>query len=203
MEYVFLSPVGRGNKYDIATTTTLDYINSVDLIGTTVETEDFKFSVRDQKRRSIGILTGSEKLKLNYRLGRNTISAFGELHLHDYRSNDSGFEDFTSIVSRYGVSGIFTLPLGIGLSTDLNVYTRRGFTDDRLNTSDIVWNAKLTKSILKGSTILIVEAFDMLHQLSNITYTVNAQARTETISNVVPAYVLFHVQYNFNKAPKR
>ena len=203
MEYVFFTPFGRGNKFDISTTTTLDYINSVDLIGTTVETEDFKFSVRDQKRRSIGILTGSEKLKLNYRLGRNTISAFGELHLHDYRSNDSGFEDFTSIVSRYGVSGIFTLPLGIGLSTDLNVYTRRGFTDDRLNTSDIVWNAKLTKSILKGSTILIVEAFDMLHQLSNITYTVNAQARTETISNVVPAYVLFHVQYNFNKAPKR
>lgn len=38
----------------------------------------------------------------------------------------------------------------------------------------------------------------MLRQLSNITYTVNAQARTEVVTNVVSAYVLFHVQYRFN-----
>ena len=124
------------------------------------------------------------------------------MKLNDYRSRDKGFTNFTSWTGRYGVSGTFVLPAGFGISTDLNVYTRRGFADSRLNTSDVVWNARLTKSVMKGSMIFAVDAYDMLRQLSNITYTVNAQARTEVVTNVVPAYVLFHVQYRFNRNPK-
>lgn len=56
---------------------------------------------------------------------------------------------------------------------------------------------------MNGSMMFAVDAYDLLHQLSNITYTVNAQARTEVKSNVVPAYVLFHIQFRFNHNPKQ
>ena len=46
-----------------------------------------------------------------------------------------------------------------------------------------------------------VDGYDLLQQLSNVTYMINAQARTETVSNVIPSYVLFHVYYRFNKNP--
>lgn len=44
---------------------------------------------------------------------------------------------------------------------------------------------------------------DLLHQLSNTTYEVNAQGRTETWSNVTPRYALLHVIYRLNKQTKK
>lgn len=49
----------------------------------------------------------------------------------------------------------------------------------------------------------MVDGFDILHNLSNVFYNVNAQARTETYTNVLPRYVMFHLQWKLHKAPKR
>jgi len=43
---------------------------------------------------------------------------------------------------------------------------------------------------------------DLLHQLSNTTYEVNAQGRTETMRNTLPRYLMLHVSYKFQKIPK-
>ncbi|MDE6461723.1 MAG: hypothetical protein K2L32_02975 [Muribaculaceae bacterium] len=104
---------------------------------------------------------------------------------------------------KYGVSGVCNLPRNWSISTDLNLYTRRGYSDAALNTTDLVWNARVSKSILKGSLVFALDAYDLLRQLNNVTYTINAQARTETVSNVIPSYLLFHIYYRFNKQPKR
>ena len=40
-------------------------------------------------------------------------------------------------------------------------------------------------------------------QLSNVTRTINAQGRTETFTNVLPRYVLFHAVWRLNKEPKK
>ena len=44
---------------------------------------------------------------------------------------------------------------------------------------------------------------DLLHQLSNTTYEVNAQGRTETWYRVIPNYVMLSAAYRFNKQPKK
>ena len=49
----------------------------------------------------------------------------------------------------------------------------------------------------------MLDGFDLLHQLNNVTYNINAQGRTETWTNVLPRYGLLHIQYRFNKQPKR
>lgn len=46
---------------------------------------------------------------------------------------------------------------------------------------------------------MIIDGFDMLHQLSNYSVTMNTQGRTETYRNVLPRYVLFHAIYKFSK----
>ena len=49
----------------------------------------------------------------------------------------------------------------------------------------------------------MLDGFDILGQLDNVTRTLNAQGRTETYTNVLPRYGLLHVVYRFNKLPKK
>jgi len=48
----------------------------------------------------------------------------------------------------------------------------------------------------------MLDGFDILNNLSNITQTVNSQGRTETYRNALPRYVMLHVIYRLNKQPK-
>ena len=82
------------------------------------------------------------------------------------------------------------------------MYSRRGYSDEGMNTNDLVWNARLTKRFLKGRILLMADGFDILGNLSNIRRTINAQGRTETYYNVISSYAMFHIQYNFSKFRK-
>ena len=88
---------------------------------------------------------------------------------------------------------------GLTLSADGNMYSRRGYGSRELNTDDFVLNASLSQPFLKGKLIARIEAFDILHQLSNTQYTVNAQGRTETWYRSLPHYVMLHLVYHWNR----
>jgi hypothetical protein len=51
---------------------------------------------------------------------------------------------------------------------------------------------------VKGKLTMRLEAFDLLRQLSNTQYAVNAQGRTETWYRSLPNYVMLHMVYNMN-----
>ncbi|MBR2233520.1 MAG: outer membrane beta-barrel protein, partial [Prevotella sp.] len=112
------------------------------------------------------------------------------------------FQDFHAFTCRTSLSAILKLPWKLDLSTDLGLYTRTGYADENLNTSDLVWNARLSRPFFKGNLLVVVDGFDLLGQLSNVTRTLNAQGRTETYTNVMPRYALFHIIYRLNKQPK-
>lgn len=52
------------------------------------------------------------------------------------------------------------------------MYSRRGYGSSELNTDDFVLNASFSQPFLKGKLIARIEAFDLLHQLSNTQYSV-------------------------------
>ena len=83
------------------------------------------------------------------------------------------------------------------------MYSRCGYGSSELNTDDFVLNASISQPYLKGKLIARIEAFDLLHQLSNTQYSVNAQGRTETWYRVIPNYVMLRVAWQFNKNPKK
>lgn len=152
--------------------------------------------------RKVDTGTWHEELKVDWSTGTHRLSAKIQSSLNRYFSKDPGFLDFTSWTSSYGASGVFNLPMNWGLSTDLTFYMRRGYLDNRLNTTDLVWNIRLSKSVMKGSLVFFVDGYDLLHQLSNVTHEINAQARTVTVTNVIPSYFMFHVQFRINREPK-
>ena len=62
---------------------------------------------------------------------------------------------------------------------------------------------RLTYTPPKSHWVIMLDGFDMLNQLSNVNYSVNAQGRTITYSNVLPRYAMLHVQYRINIQPKK
>ena len=188
---------GHDNIFNFAAKTGVSFDHNVDIAGISDSKNDFSKIIPTS---TVKIVTASEGVKLSWNTGYHRISISDDF---DVRNYNSAWSKFTSWTNNLGASFVLNLPRNWGLSSDISMYTRRGFTDDRLNTTDVVWNARITKSILGGSILFIADAYDLLHQLSNITYTINAQARTETVSNVIPSYMLFRIQYKFNKRPGR
>ncbi len=185
---------GSMERFRFGNTTTFDYRRSTDFIS-----EDTSSPMKNK----VGNVLFSENLELSYTFAKNKITLNGEGRLSHFSSKQTNFKNFMAKDFRYGIRGDFSLPLGFGLSTDLTVYTRRGYSDLSLNKTNFVWNARATYTILNGQLTFMVDGFDILHNLNNVFYSVNAQARTETYTNVLPRYVMFHVQLKFHKAPKK
>lgn len=161
--------------------------------------EDGETMVRSRVRD----LRFTDRLNLNYNFSGNRITLFGSGTVDRFTGSLASFNAFNAWTFNYGVTGTFKLPYNFGLTTDFTVYMRRGFNDDALNTNNYVWNARLSWSTLKGNLLFMVDGWDMLHNIKNITYSVNTQGRTETYTSVLPRYVMFHIQYRFNKQPKK
>jgi len=190
----FSTQFGPMERFDFSNTTTLDYRRSVDLIGENTTAPG---------KNKVGNVMFSEGVELSYKFGNSMITILGEARLSRFDSQQEKFRDFTASDFKYGINGNLTLPAGFGISTDFTVYTRSGYSDQALNRTNFVLNAQARYTTLKGQLTFMIDGFDILHNLSNVFYNVNAQARTETYTNVLPRYVMFHIQWKFHKAPKR
>lgn len=169
------------------------YTTSVDLIG-----QDTPELIRSK----VYNLQFMDRFWLTYNLGKSSIGLNVKAQHDRFTSNLADFTRQNTWTVSSGVNATLELPANFQLSTDFTVYNRRGYTDQALNTDNFVWNARLTYRVLKGNLLLMLDGYDMLHDLSNVSYTVNAQARTEAYRTVLPRYFMFHVQWRFNSNKK-
>ena len=65
-----------------------------------------------------------------------------------------------------------------------------------MNDNRFYWDASLTKSLSKGRRVFKLRGYDLLGQVSNLRYSINAQGRTETWNNVLrrTALPIIHLQ---------
>ena len=122
---------------------------------------------------------GTETLRLTYKLGKHTLGLKGSIDGSHVTSSRSDFESFSVCSFNYGLTALVKLPLNIELSTDLTMYSRRGYATGSSNANDLVWNGRLTKSFPKLGLTFMLDGFDILNQLSNVTTVINSQGRTE------------------------
>lgn len=170
------------------------YTHSVDFLGIN------SANINENKVNTFGI---GEELKFGYNKSGYRAEIFFKGNMQNYSSKMEGFKNFTAGDFNYGLRGIVRLIANFQLSTDFTIFSRRGYTDRQLNTNNFVWNARLSYSIPKAGLTFMADGFDILHDLSNISYKINAQARTESYYTVLPNYFLFHIQWTFNKKPRK
>ena len=158
----------------------------------------------ESRLNAVNSLTQHHKAYIQYNKGALNIRATGDIRWRHSEGKMYDFETLNATDFQYGLSARYTLPrLNTTLSADGNMYSRRGYGSSELNTDDFVLNASISQPFLKGKLIARIEAFDLLHQLSNTQYTVNAQGRTETWYRSLPHYVMAHLVYHWNKNPKK
>lgn len=169
------------------------HATNVDLVGEN-SPQLFRSKVYD--------LTFSDEFRMEYRFGQHKVELVCEGRYNRFTSNREDFTSQNTWTIRSGLNAIFELPANFQFATDFSVYNRRGYTEQALNTDNFVWNARLTYRAMKGKMLLMLDGYDILHDLSNVSYTLNAQGRTEIYRTVLPRYFMFHIQWRFNQRPK-
>ena len=145
-----------------------------------------------------------EQLGLEYQKDKLTFGIRGEVNWRSSTGNRQNFQRISAFDYNYGGHLRYTIPwVNVALSTDLRMFSRRGYQSSLMNTDDLVWNAEVSRQFFKDKFIAKLTAFDLLHQLSNKQYSVNAQGRTETWNNCIPRYVMFSLMYKFTRKPKK
>ncbi len=185
---------GPKSAFSFRNTTELGHVHSVDLMSESGTTP---------ARRAVNNWGAAEKITLTYNFHNSRAGIFFDGDINRYESKLKEFNSFNAATLKYGAQAVISLPANLQISTDFTIYMRRGYSDPDLNTNNYVWNGRLSYNMPKAGLTFMLDGFDLLHDLSNVQYRVNAQARTETYRNVIPRYVLFHVQWKFNKQPKK
>lgn len=202
--YTFHCSLDSTKKLNLDIPFHITYAQSVDLVGvTTISTPAPSLSTVHRLALSLSPTFKADIGKHHFDL---TCQPVWERYTGDRSSLPLGGgrgerPNFNAFTCRTTLSAILKLPWKLDLSTDLSLYTRTGYADKSLNTNDLVWNARLTRPFFKGKLLVMLDGFDILGQLSNVTRTLNAQGRTETYTNVMPRYALLHVVWRFNKQP--
>ena len=158
----------------------------------------------DEDKSIVNNWTLNEHLSLSYQKGDLTCGVSGEINWRSSTSNRDDFQRISAFDYNYGANLRYTIPwLKLYVGTDIRMHSRRGYQSEMMNTDDLVWNAELSRSLFKEKFTLKLTAFDLLHQLSNKQYSINAQGRTETWNNCIPRYFMFSVTYRFTQKPNK
>lgn len=132
------------------------------------------------------------------------ISAQFNINWVSLQSRNDLFKTFDYTDANYGIGIKYTMPGNVDLDTDFMAYTRCGYEDPAMNSTDLVWNLQLSKTFgrTKQFTVKAI-GFDILHQLPTIKQVVNAQGRTETRYNSQPSYALLTLTYRLDIKPQK
>lgn len=122
--------------------------------------------------------------RVNYARTENRLQATNNLTTWNYN---------------YGGNTKITFPWGSNLSTDFHLYSKRGYSDESLNTDEKIWNAQLSHSFLRGKKLTVMlQWYDILHEQSNFSRTVNANGWRDSEVNAITSYAMLHVSYRLD-----
>lgn len=189
-------PIGKGQKWWVDSETSADTWHSVDYASTS--------GVAEAQLNKVETVNLRERLKVRY-VGKDTkLSVSGDIRWRRTWGHRPAQEDISAFDYRYGLNISHQLRRWqTSFDIDACMYSRRGYASEVMNKDECVVNFSLSQPIWKGKVVMALEARDLLHQISNTAYEVNAQGLTESWYRVTPNYVMLHLKYRFNRNPKK
>lgn len=143
-------------------------------------------------------LTLAENFNGSYRNSWFEFSLNGSIEYNWERSKLRPENNQEPYTFSYGASTNITLPWAMTLSTNMTNQCRRGYTDSSMNRNELIWNAQIAQSLLKGAGTISFEMYDILKQQSSITRSMTADARSVTEYNSINSYCMVHFIYRLN-----
>lgn len=188
--FMFNTAIDSIGYWSVNTFTNLRYNNYVSFLS---------LDNSDSQKNTTRTTTVGERLGLSYRNDWIDVSLDGSLDYTHTRNLLQEQNNLDTWQYAYGGTVNFYLPWGMSLSTDMHENSRRGYNDASMNTNELVWNAQLSQSFLKGNALTVsLQYFDILHNQSNFSRSISAMQRSDTQYNSINSYAMLHVIYRLN-----
>jgi len=188
---MFSSALDSAAYFNLNTTTNLSYNHNVGYVQVAGDLES-------QKSVTTAMGVG-ERLALSYRNEWLEIELNGSLNYQKNRSELQTNNNLDTWQFTYGGMLGITCPWGTALSTNMGMQSRRGYADASMNTNELIWNAQLSQSFLRGNALTVsLQFYDILHQQSTVSSMLSAMQRSDTEYNAITNYAMLHVIYRMN-----
>ena len=138
-------------------------------------------------------------LQTSFRNDWIDIGVRGNLNYSHMKNNITDNGNNNTYRFSYGPRLELTMPWGTKISSDFGVQNRRGYSQASMNTTEMIWNASVAHSFLKGKALTVkAEFFDILGEQSTISRRVDAFSRSDSKSNDIYQYGMFSLLYRFS-----
>lgn len=101
----------------------------------------------------------------------------------------------------FGLTTHWSMPYGWKLATDINMIHRLGYSEG-MNTNDLMWNAQIQRSWLKGRLQTRLTAYDIMNQVHLNTYSISVDGYQSHWQKGLTRYLLASVFYRIDLKPK-
>lgn len=207
--FMFNSGLGEKKLFNISTATMLSYNNSVGYVRSessipvvqnpTLEHYNAIFNAASPDKsitRTVGV---GENLNASYRTSWFDVGLLGTLNYQYSQSTLQTYNNMDTWNFAYGANANFNFDFGLSLSTDIRMNSRRGYADQAMNTNELLWNAQISYAFLKNrSAVVMLQAYDILRQQSNVSRVINAMQRSDSWTNAINSYFMLHFVYKLN-----
>ena len=180
----------KNKKYTINTFTNVNYQNNVAFL--------YNQDTKNNDRNTSTGLTLGERVTGSYRNDWFEFSLNGSINYTAERNKLRPENNQEPYTYSYGASTNITMPWKMTLATNIANQSRRGYRDSSMNRDELIWNAQLAQSLLKGAATLSFEVYDILRQQSNISRSLSADMRSVSEYNGINSYCMVHFIYRLN-----
>lgn len=181
-------------KFTINTNTRASYDNSVQYLAQ---------NGMDSRKNTTRTINVNENLRGTFRNDWESgwgleVSLTGSLNYQHAENELQPDRNLDTYMYAYGGSTNVTFPWNMTLSTDMSMNSRRGYSDASMNTNELIWNAQIAQTLFNGAGTLSLQFYDILHEQSNISRTINAAMRRDSETNAINSYCMLHFIYRLN-----
>lgn len=208
----FNTALGEEKLWNVLTNTNASFNNSVGYISTNtsgipappagINMLDYYrgiFAMAEATKNTTQTLGLSERLRLSYRTTYWDFSVFGNVNYQHSESDVQNNSIGDTWNFDYGASVNVNTDFGLKFSTDFRVNSRRGYSSANMNTNELLWNAQISHSFLKGkAATLSLQFYDILHEQSSISRTIDALQRSDSWTYGIHSYCMLHFIYKLN-----
>ena len=180
----------KNKKYTINTFTNVNYQNNVAFL--------YNQDTKNNDRNTSTGLTLGERVTGSYRNDWFEFSLNGSINYTAERNKLRPENNQEPYTYSYGASTNITMPWKMTLATNIANQSRRGSRDSSMNRDELIWNAQLAQSLLKGAATVSFEVYDILRQQSNISRSLSADMRSVSEYNGINSYCMVHFIYRLN-----
>jgi len=180
----------KNKKYTINTFTNVNYQNNVAFL--------YNQDTKNNDRNTSTGLTLGERVTGSYRNDWFEFSLNGSINYTAERNKLRPENNQEPYTYSYGASTNITIPWKMTLATNIANQSRRGYRDSSMNRDELIWNAQLAQSLLKGAATVSFEVYDILRQQSNISRSLSADMRSVSEYNGINSYCMVHFIYRLN-----